>query len=225
MSSGLLASPPSSSTSLSLSPARLLKESCDIRERRGERVLDPPDPEPPEEDAVRCFCGDAGAETSRCLIAGRGVVGRWFGERSGSREESWSSRSVSEPDWWSCVRARRREGRLALVLEAELDFECEEEECEEVEWVEVEPEAEDEATREDGAGGWGERVALAGRVLGEGELRRENEESLSSACGHRPGCAQEGKKHPGGVKKVDDVCALNVVICAGGCADESRWMM
>lgn len=34
-----------------------------------------------------------------------------------------------------------------------------------------------------GAGGWDERVLLAGRVLGEGELRREKEESLSSAWG------------------------------------------
>lgn len=128
------------------------------------------DPEDEDAAAVRCFCGDAGAETRRWRVGGSGVVGR-------SEGPGRSSRSVSEPDWWSCVRARRMEGRTLPVLE------CEEEEWDEAELeLELEPEPEDEV-RIEGAGGCGERVVLAGRVLGDGELRREKEESLSSAWG------------------------------------------
>lgn len=108
MSSGELG-PPSSSS------ARLVKERLETRARRGERVLEPDD----EEAAVRCFCGDAGAETRRWRVGGRGVVGR-PGECAGM-----SSRSVSEPDWWSCVRARRIDGRLEYEEEEwdEAEFE------------------------------------------------------------------------------------------------------
>jgi hypothetical protein len=138
-----------------------------MRVRRGERVLrfvlELLEAELELAEEVRCFWGDAGAESRRARWCVSGVAGRYS-----------SSRSVSEPDSprWSCVRARRSEGRMLEEDALEEDVEVFELELELVEWELEEVEWRD---------GGGEATPGGGRVLGEGELRREKEESLSSA--------------------------------------------
>ncbi|KAJ7878820.1 hypothetical protein B0H14DRAFT_3776280 [Mycena olivaceomarginata] len=191
-SSGELASPPPAAVVVVVAPivAKIhhrptAKGQVRTPDSAGATFVLLPDAEPDECDSacpcardalrVRCFCGLAGAETRRCRVCpggGSGSGGSMRGPMGGEVVGMVITRArSSEPDWWSCVRARRIEGRAPVEVEAkweweevevELELERKSDEAElELEWEEVEFEFERESDVEEdeaGGGGCGDRV-------------------------------------------------------------------